>query len=109
MATTPINTPNEKYMVAFVIQGDDIFRVTADSIVQTSSSPTEGAFDGIAKLKAAAALMELTNVHKERPIELRRMARELAAEGMRLLARSDAAFRTSASTEAEELPEATVA
>jgi hypothetical protein len=110
MATTPINAPtSEKYMIAFVIQGDDIFRVTADNIVHTSTGPNDGAFDGVAKLKAAAALMELTNVHNERPVELRRMAREMAAEGLRLLARFDAAPKQVAPAMAEKQQETTVA
>jgi len=107
MATTPITAPaTEKYLIAFVIQGDDIFRVTTDSIVQTSHG---GAFEGVAKLKAAAALMELTNTHNERPVELRRMARELAAEGMRLLARVDAPAKPVASVPVEIRSEATFA
>jgi hypothetical protein len=109
MATTPINNPSpEQFMIAYVIQGDDVFRVTADNVVYTTSAASDGAFDGVAKLKAAAALMELTNKHKERPTELRRMARELATEGMRLLARCDALPRSSSSV-VVEMPEATVA
>jgi hypothetical protein len=106
MATTPINAPaTERYLIAFVIQGDDIFRVTADNIIQTNNS---GAFEGVAKLKAAAALMELTNTYNERPVELRRMARELAAEGIRLLARAEATPKpVAAPVEVEQ--EATVA
>ena len=109
METTPINTPSpEQFMIAYVIQGDDVFRVTADNVVYTTSAANDGAFDGIAKLKAAAALMELTNKYKERPNELRRMAREMAAEGMRLLARADTVSRSSNSV-VVEMPEATVA
>jgi beta-glucosidase-like glycosyl hydrolase len=85
----PASAP-EKYVVAFVIQGDDVFKVTADNVLQASGNSSDFAFQGIAKLKAATALFQLTSVHKERPDELQQMARELAAEGMRLLARSAA-------------------
>jgi hypothetical protein len=84
---TPIPSP-EKYFVAFVIQGDDIFRVTSDSIVHACGNAGEQAFQGVAKLRAAAALEQLTNIHNERPEELRRMAREMAREGMTMLART---------------------
>jgi hypothetical protein len=90
---SPIASPTsavapEKYLIAFVIQGDDVFKITADNIVHTTGTATGPAFDAIAKLKAAAALLELTNRHKERPDELRQMARELANEGMKLMARA---------------------
>jgi hypothetical protein len=84
---TPIPPP-EKYFVAFVIQGDDVFKITSDSIVHTCGNAGENAFQGVAKLRAAAALEQLTAIHNERPEELRRMAREMAREGMALLARS---------------------
>ena len=84
---TPIPPP-EKYFVAFVIQGDDVFRITSESIVHTCGTSGEQAFQGIAKLRAAAALEQLTAIHNERPEELRKMAREMAREGMALLARS---------------------
>jgi hypothetical protein len=80
----------ENYVVAFVIQGDDVFKITADDVVQASGNSSDFAFQGVAKLKAATALFQLTSVHKERPDELQQMARELAAEGMKLLARSAA-------------------
>jgi hypothetical protein len=89
MATThpPIPQP-EKYFVAFVIQGEDVFRITSDSIVHTTGNSGEQAFQGIAKLRAAAALEQLTAIHNERPEELRKMAREMAREGMAMLART---------------------
>ena len=89
MATThpPIPQP-EKYFVAFVIQGEDVFRITSDSIVHTTGNSGEQAFQGIAKLRAAAALEQLTAIHNERPAELRKMAREMAREGMAMLART---------------------
>ena len=89
MATThpPIPAP-EKYFVAFVIQGEDVFRITSDSIVHTTGNSGEQAFQGIAKLRAAAALEQLTAIHNERPEELRKMAREMAREGMAMLART---------------------
>ena len=83
----PVPAP-EKYFVAFVIQGEDVFKITSDSIVHTCGNSGEHAFQGIAKLRAAAALEQLTNIHNERPDELRRMAREMAREGMALLART---------------------
>ena len=83
----------EKYLIAFVIQGDDVFKITADNIIHTTGTANGPAFDAIAKLKAAAALLELTNRHKERPDELRQMARELAGEGMKLMARASSAIR----------------
>jgi hypothetical protein len=42
----------------------------------------------VAKLRAAAALEQLTAIHNERPDELRKMAREMAREGMAMLART---------------------
>jgi hypothetical protein len=42
----------------------------------------------VAKLRAAAALEQLTAIHNERPEELRKMAREMAREGMAMLART---------------------
>jgi hypothetical protein len=86
--------PPEKYFVAFVIQGDDVFRITSDSIVHTCGNSGENAFQGVAKLRAAAALEQLTAIHNERPEELRRMAREMAREGMALLARSGNPVKT---------------
>jgi hypothetical protein len=92
LSTAP--TTPEKYLVAFVIQGDTMFKITADSIIQaTGGAAGLASFDGVAKLKAAAALVELTNTHNERPEELRAMAREMAGEGMRLLARAGAGGR----------------
>ena len=93
MATPPQISPAEKYLVAFVIQGDDVFKITSESIVQASGGASDFTFQGVAKLKAAAALEQLTGVHNERPAELRQMARELANEGMRLLARNGSASR----------------
>ena len=84
---TPIPQP-EKYFVAFVIQGEDIFKITSESIVHTCVNSGEQAFQGVAKLRAAAALEQLTAIHNERPDELRRMAREMAREGMAMLART---------------------
>ena len=80
--------PPEKYFVAFVIQGEDVFRITSDSIVHSCGNSGEQAFQGIAKLRAAAALEQLTAIHNERPEELRKMAREMAREGMAMLART---------------------
>jgi hypothetical protein len=93
----------EKYLIAFVIQGDDVFKITADNIIHTTGTANGPAFDAIAKLKAAAALLELTNRHKERPDELRQMARELAGEGMKLMARASSDIRSAepAATPAE--------
>jgi hypothetical protein len=88
MATPPQIPMPEKYLVAFVIQGDDVFKITADSILHTCGNAGEVAFQGVAKLRAAAALEQLTAIHNERPDELRRMAREMAREGMALLART---------------------
>ena len=83
MSTAP--TAPEKYLVAFVIQGDTMFKITADNIIQaTGGAAGLASFDGVAKLKAAAALVELTNQHNERPEELRQMAREMAGEGIEL-------------------------
>jgi hypothetical protein len=85
MSTAP--TTPEKYLVAFVIQGDTMFKITADAIIQASGGAAGlASFDGVAKLKAAAALVELTNTHNERP------------EGMRLLARAGAGGRVVTST-----------
>jgi hypothetical protein len=84
---SPIPQP-EKYFVAFVIQGEDVFKITSESIVHTCGNSGEQAFQGIAKLRAAAALEQLTAIHNERPDELRKMAREMAREGMALLART---------------------
>jgi hypothetical protein len=90
MSTAP--TTPEKYLVAFVIQGDTMFKITADCIIQaTGGAAGLASFDRVAKLKAA--LVELTNTHNERPEELRQMAREMAGEGMRLLARAGAGGR----------------
>ena len=68
---TPIPPP-EKYFVAFVIQGEDVFKITSESIVHTCGNSGEQAFQGIAKLRAAAALEQLTAIHNERPDELLR-------------------------------------
>jgi len=78
----------EKYFVAFVIQGDDVFRITSETIQHTCGNSGESTFQGIAKLRAAAALEQLTAIHNERPEELRKMAREMAREGMAMLARA---------------------
>ena len=84
----PVPSP-EKYFVAFVIQGDDVFKITSESIIHTTGgNSAEVAFQGVAKLRAAAALEQLTAIHNERPDELRRMAREMAREGMAMLART---------------------
>ena len=105
MATNPPYTPTpEKYLVAFVIAGDDVFKVTVDNVVQAADGAGAVAFEGVAKLKAAAALFQLTNVHNERPNELRKMARELAQEGMQLLAKAGSAPRLTTAT-----PESSVA
>src|ERR1700733_1502784 len=90
---TPVPPP-EKYFVAFVIQGDDVFRITSDSIVHTCGNAGEQTFQGIAKLRAAAALEQLTAIHNERPEELRKMAREMAREGMAMLARTGSHAKT---------------
>jgi|SRR5581483_7458767 hypothetical protein len=101
MSTAP--TTPEKYLVAFVIQGDTMFKITADSIIQaTGGAANLASFDGVAKLKAAAALVELTNTHNERPEELRQMAREMAGEGMRLLARAGAGGRVVVSSSTQQ-------
>jgi hypothetical protein len=101
MSTAP--TTPEKYLVAFVIQGDTMFKITADSIIQaTGGAAGLASFDGVAKLKAAAALVELTNTHNERPEELRQMAREMAGEGMRLLARAGAGGRVVVSNSTQQ-------
>ena len=86
--------PPEKYFVAFVIQGEDVFKITCDSIVHTCGNSGEAAFQGVAKLRAAAALEQLTAIHNERPDELRKMARELAREGMAMLARTSNTTKT---------------
>jgi beta-glucosidase-like glycosyl hydrolase len=83
----------EKYLVAFVIEGDDVFKITVDNVVQAADGAGSVAFEGVAKLKAAVALFQLTNVHNERPTELRKMAREMAQEGMMLLARASSTPR----------------
>jgi hypothetical protein len=90
---TPIPQP-EKFFVAFVIQGEDIFKITSESIVHTCGNSGEQAFQGVAKLRAAAALEQLTAIHNERPDELRRMAREMAREGMAMLARTGSTTKT---------------
>ena len=84
---TPVPQP-EKFFVAFVIQGEDIFKITSESIVHTCGNSGEQAFQGVAKLRAAAALEQLTAIHNERPDELRRMAQEVAREGIMMLART---------------------
>ena len=94
----------ERYLVAYVIEGDDVFKVTVDNVVQAADGSGSVAFEGVAKLKAAVALFQLTNVHNERPNELRKMARELAQEGMMLLARASNAPRLTTAT-----PESSVA
>lgn len=106
MATTmpQYTSAAEKYLVAFVIEGDDVFKVTVDNVVQAADGAGTVAFEGVAKLKAAVALFQLTNIHNERPHELRKMARELAQEGMMLLARASAAPRLTTAT-----PESSVA
>ncbi|HMD18882.1 MAG TPA: hypothetical protein VKH40_01100 [Alloacidobacterium sp.] len=96
----PYASAPEKHLVAFVIEGDDVFKVTMDNVVQAADGAGSVAFEGVAKLKAAVALFQLTNIHNERPNELRKMARELAQEGMMLLSRASAAPRlTTASPE----------
>jgi hypothetical protein len=95
MATHNPIPPPEKFFVAFVIQGDDVFKITSDSIVHTCGNTGEQAFQGVAKLRAAAALEQLTEIHNERPDELRKMAREMAREGMALLARNSNMARNS--------------
>src|ERR1700750_841632 len=100
MATIPPYTQGpEKYLVAFVIEGDDVFKITVDNVVQAPNGAGSTAFEGVAKLKAAVALFQLTNIHNERPNELRKMARELAQEGMLLLARASAAPRLATTPE----------
>jgi len=71
-----------------------VFRITCDSIEHTCGNAGEQAFQGIAKLRAAAALEQLTAIHNERPEELRKMAREMAREGMALLARTSTPTKT---------------
>ena len=80
--------PPENFFVAFVVQGEDVFKITSDSIVYTCGKSGEAAFQGIAKLRAAVALEQLTAIHNERPDELRRMAQEVAREGIMMLART---------------------
>ena len=89
----PYASAPEKYLVAFVIEGDDVFKVTMDNVVQSADGAGSVAFEGVEKLKAAVALFQRTNIHNERPNELRKMARELAQEGMLLLSRVSAAPR----------------
>ena len=98
---------SEKYLIAFVIQGDDVFKITADNIIHTTGTADGPAFDAIAKLKAAAALLELTNRHKERPDELKKMAKELAGEGMKLMARASSSIRAMPAPEPEAEAEET--
>lgn len=104
-AQSPNLTPqvSEKYLIAFVIQGDDVFKITADNIIHTIGTADGPAFDAIAKLKAAAALLELTNRHKERPEELKKMAKELAGEGMKLMARASSSIRAMPAPEPEPI------
>jgi len=106
MATTlpQYTSAPEKYLVAFVIAGDDVFKITVDNVVQAADGAGSVAFEGVAKLKAAVALFQLTNIHNERPNELRKMAREMAQEGMMLLARASSAPRLTTAT-----PESSVA
>jgi hypothetical protein len=104
MATVPVSTPAEKYLVAFVIAGDDVFKVTADNVIQAGGGAGSIAFEGVAKLKAAAALFQLTDIHNQRPNELRKMAREMAIEGMTLLSRASNVPRLTTAT-----PESSVA
>ncbi len=106
---TPQNAAPERYLIAFVIQGDDVFKITADQIIQTPGTAGGATFDGIAKLKAAAALMDLTNRHNERPEELRQMARELVSEGMRMLARASTPSKIISSAPAPATSEAKIA
>jgi hypothetical protein len=102
MATLSQLPELQRDIVAFVIQGEDVFRITSDNILHTCGNAGEFAFQGVAKLRAAAALEQLTAVHNECPEELRKMAREMAREGMALLARtSDGAQPT---TERPERP-----
>jgi hypothetical protein len=88
MASQSSVPPPEDFFVAFVVQGEDVFKVTSNSIVHTCGNSGEAAFQGIAKLRAAVALAQLTAIHNERPDELRRMAQEMAREGMVMLART---------------------
>jgi hypothetical protein len=88
MATLSQFPESDRNFVAFVIQGEDVFRITSENILHTCGNAGEFAFQGVAKLRAAAALEQLTTVHNECPEELRRMAREMAREGMALLART---------------------
>lgn len=110
MATHPTYpAASEKYLIAFVIAGDDVFKVTVDNVVQAADGAGTIAFEGVAKLKAAAALFQLTNVHNERPHELRKMARELAQEGMQLLAKAGSAPRLTTTATPATSPESSVA
>jgi hypothetical protein len=84
---SPVLPPKDLF-VAFVVQGEDVFKITSDSIVHTWGNSAEAAFQGIAKLRAAVALEQLTAIHNERPDELRRMAQEVAREGIMMLART---------------------
>jgi hypothetical protein len=84
---SPVPPPKE-FFVAFVVQREDVFKITSDSIVHTWANSGEADSQGIAKLRAAVALEQLTAIHNERPDELRRMAQEVAREGITLLART---------------------
>lgn len=103
------NAAPEKYLIAFVIQGDDVFKISSEHIIQTPATAGGGVFDGIAKLKAAAALMELTDRHQERTAELRAMARDLVNEGMRMLARATSGAKPVSAQGASTAPEAKIA
>jgi hypothetical protein len=80
---SPVPPPKDLF-VAFVVQGEDVFKITSDSIVHTWGNSAEAPFQGIAKLRAAVALEQQTAIHNERPDELRRMAQEVAREGITL-------------------------
>jgi hypothetical protein len=80
---SPVPPPKDLF-VAFVVQGEDVFKITSESIVHTWGNSAEAA----AKLRAAVALEQLTAIHNERPDELRRMAQEVAREGIMMLART---------------------
>jgi hypothetical protein len=84
---SPVPPPKDLF-VAFVVQGEDVFKITSDSIVHTWGNSAEAAFQGIAKLRAAVALEQLTAIHNERPDVLHRMAQEVAREGITMLART---------------------
>jgi hypothetical protein len=85
---SPVPPPKDSFVAAFVVQGEDVFKITSDSIVHIWGNSGEAAFPGIAKLRAAVALEQLTAIHNERPDELRRMAQEVAREGLTMLART---------------------